>query len=207
MAIINAIMVPHPPLILPQVGRGEEKGIQATVDAYRRACRFVAEAGPDVLAVTTPHSVAYADWFHISPGPGASGSFGQFRAPEVRVDAEYDTALVDELCRLARKEDLPAGTAGEKSAALDHATMIPLYFLKEAYGDAPLPPIVRIGLSGLPLTEHYRLGMLLREAAPIPLEEAVPRIIEQQFVQACAQAQRRWLRSLQRRTQAAMPPH
>lgn len=165
MAIINAIMVPHPPLILPQVGRGEEKGIQATVDAYRRACRFVAEAGPDVLAVTTPHSVAYADWFHISPGPGASGSFGQFRAPEVRVDAEYDTALVDELCRLARKEDLPAGTAGEKSAALDHATMIPLYFLKEAYGDAPLPPIVRIGLSGLPLTEHYRLGMLLREAA------------------------------------------
>lgn len=58
-----------------------------------------------------------------------------------------------------------------------------------------------------PMGLHLLQCLAIREAAPIPLEEAVPRIIEQQFVQACAQAQRRWLRSLQRRTQAAMPPH
>ena len=58
-----------------------------------------------------------------------------------------------------------------------------------------------------PMGLHLLQCLDIREAAPIPLEEAVPRIIEQMFVQACAQAQRRWLRSLQRRTQAAMPPH
>lgn len=165
MAILNAIMVPHPPLIIPEVGRGEEKTIQATIDAYRAASRFIAKAAPDTIVLTTPHSIMYADWFHISPGAGASGSFSQFRAPEVRISANYDTELVDTLCRMAREEKFPAGTEGEKSPELDHATMIPLYFLKEAYGGRPLPPIVRIGLSGLPLYEHYRLGMVIRGAA------------------------------------------
>lgn len=165
MAILNAIMVPHPPLILPAVGHGEEKGIQATVSAYRTASRFIAEAAPDTIVLTTPHSVLYADWFHISPGAGASGSFAQFHAPEVRICVPYDVELADMLCRMARVEQFPAGTEGEKSPELDHATMIPLIFLKEAYGGRPLPSIVRIGLSGLPLTEHYRLGMMIRSAA------------------------------------------
>ena len=28
-----------------------------------------------------------------------------------------------------------------------------------------MPDIVRVGLSGLPLKEHYRLGMLIRDTA------------------------------------------
>lgn len=165
MAIVNGIMVPHPPLILPQVGRGEEEGIRNTINAYREAGRFIAQAEPELIIVATPHSVMYADWFHISPGAKASGSFAQFRAPQVRISADYDTAFVKELCRMAREAGFPAGTDGERSPALDHATMIPLYFLQEAYQDTPLPPIVRIGLAGLPLTEHYRLGRLLQNAA------------------------------------------
>ena len=40
MAISAACMLPHPPLIIPQVGRGEEKKIQKTIDAYHAAARF-----------------------------------------------------------------------------------------------------------------------------------------------------------------------
>ena len=39
MAVIGAVMVPHPPLIIPEVGRGEEKEIQKTIDAYRQAAQ------------------------------------------------------------------------------------------------------------------------------------------------------------------------
>ena len=34
--IIGAFMVPHPPIMLPEVGKGEEKKIQATTGAYRQ---------------------------------------------------------------------------------------------------------------------------------------------------------------------------
>ena len=33
MSITGAFIVPHPPIVLPEVGRGEEKKIQKTADA------------------------------------------------------------------------------------------------------------------------------------------------------------------------------
>ena len=37
MGIVFACAVPHPPLIVPAVGRGQEREIQATVDEIGRA--------------------------------------------------------------------------------------------------------------------------------------------------------------------------
>ena len=61
MPITGAIIVPHPPLIILTVGRGQERGVQATIDAYRAAARQVAAWNPEVLIVTTPHLVMYSD--------------------------------------------------------------------------------------------------------------------------------------------------
>lgn len=36
MAVVGALMVPHPPIILPKVGRGEEKKIRKTAEAYEK---------------------------------------------------------------------------------------------------------------------------------------------------------------------------
>ncbi len=42
MSILAAIAVPHPPLIIPEVGMGKEKQIQSTVDSYNKAMEFIA---------------------------------------------------------------------------------------------------------------------------------------------------------------------
>lgn len=140
MSILNAVMVPHPPLIIPQVGRGEEKAIRSTIDAYEQAARFVADAKPDTIVVLSPHTVLYYDYFHISPGAGAEGDFRSFGAGNVRLSVRYDEDFVLALSRRAVRQGFPAGTEGEKSAQLDHGAMIPLWFLQRAYGGAPLPP-------------------------------------------------------------------
>ncbi|MBQ6622767.1 MAG: AmmeMemoRadiSam system protein A, partial [Mogibacterium sp.] len=95
------------------------------------------------------------------PGYGAIGSFQQFGAPEVRFDVRYDPAVVRRICEQAWREDFPAGTLGERDPDLDHGTMVPLYFILKQYQDFRL---VRIGLSGQPLTDHYRLGQMIRQA-------------------------------------------
>lgn len=160
--MVGACVVPHPPLILPEVGHGEEARIQHTIDAYRAAARFVAELRPDVVVITSPHAVMYADYFHFSLGEKAAGDFGAFGAPKLRLAAAYDTAFVRHLEHLAAAEDFPAGTFGEKSPELDHGTMIPLRFLQEV-GYAG--PIVRVGLSGLSRGAHYHLGQLIAQTA------------------------------------------
>jgi AmmeMemoRadiSam system protein A len=162
MPITGAFILPHPPIILPEVGRGEEKKIERTVESFRAVAKMVRELAPEIIILSSPHSVMYADYFHISPGEKAIGDMRQFRAPELGLSAVYDTEFVGALSEAARQYKIPAGTMGERNAALDHGTMIPLLYVKEQYSAYRL---VRIGLSGLPMTEHYRLGMCIRDVA------------------------------------------
>lgn len=161
MPVIAAYMVPHPPMIVPQVGRGSEKQILKTIQAYETVAAEIAEIRPETIIVTSPHAVMYADYFHISPGKQATGDFGRFRAPEVSFRVRYDTELVKAVCGLAKEKDFPAGELGERDRQLDHGTMVPLYFVEQQYQDYQL---IRIGLSGLSLAKHYEFGMILRQA-------------------------------------------
>lgn len=162
--ITAACMVPHPPLIVPDVGRGEEKKIQNTIDAYTETARRIGAWKPDTIVLLTPHQTMYADYFHISPGERAEGDFGSFRAGNVKLTAEYDTAFVELLCQFADGAQFPAGTLGEREKRLDHGTMVPLYFVNQYWTGYRL---VRIGLSGLPLAEHYRLGQYIQQTAEL----------------------------------------
>ncbi len=162
MPITGAVIVPHPPIIIPTVGHGREAEVQATIDAYRAAAKQVAAWVPEVLILTSPHTVMYADYFHISPGKGASGNMSAFGAPQTRLEVQYDTALRQELIRRAEEANIQAGTLGERDPALDHGAFLPLYFLREAGVDCP---ILRIGLSGFSPLEHYRLGQCIVQAA------------------------------------------
>lgn len=156
-----AFMVPHPPLIVPEVGRGGEKQIEETTRAYNRVADMIAELEPETIIITSPHATMYSDYFHISPGSGARGSFSRFSAGEVSFLEEYDTELVNKICALSDKKGFPAGIMGEVDRNLDHGTMVPLWFVRKKYKGGK---IVRIGLSGLTLADHYRFGMIIKEA-------------------------------------------
>ena len=161
MSILASYMVPHPPMIIPEVGRGSERQIEATRAAYERVAASIAALKPETVIISSPHATMYSDYFHISPGRRAEGSFARFRADGVRFSEAYDTELVAAIERLAAADGFPAGTRGEREPALDHGTMVPLYFIRRAYSGFRL---VRIGLSGLPLEDHYRLGQLIQRA-------------------------------------------
>ena len=161
MPIIAAYMVPHPPMIVPEVGRGGERQIEATRAAYAQVAGDIAALKPDTIIISSPHATMYADYFHISPGSRAEGSFSQFRAPGVRFREEYDAELVGAIARLAADMNLPAGTRGECEPELDHGTMVPLYFIRQVFSGFRL---VRVGLSGLPLEDHYRPGQAVQRA-------------------------------------------
>ena len=104
MSLMAAFMVPHPPMIVPAVGRGSEAQVEETACAYEQVAEEIAALKPETILITSPHSVMYTDYFHISPGRGAKGSFADFRAPQIRFDEVYDEELVDRisvLCALS----------------------------------------------------------------------------------------------------------
>lgn len=161
MPMLGAILTPHPPVLLPEVGRGREREIAATDRAMRAAAEQVARWKPDVLIVASPHTILYGDYFHISPGKAAAGDMSAFGAPQVRIQVAYDDLLRGEIVRRAQQVDLKAGTLGQRDPELDHGVLIPLYFLRKA---GVTCPIVRMGLSGFSPLAHYRLGQCVAEA-------------------------------------------
>ncbi|WP_022933508.1 AmmeMemoRadiSam system protein A [Treponema bryantii] len=161
MSIVAAFMVPHPPMIVPDVGRGSESQIEKTIKAYEKVADEISALKPETIIISSPHSVMYSDYFHISPGSEAVGSFADFGAPQVKFDVKYDEELVKALCELADKTGFPAGTLGEKRPELDHGTMVPLWFILKKYKDFKL---VRTGLSGYDLLKHYEYGTMIKDA-------------------------------------------
>ena len=162
MGILAGYMVPHPPLIVPEVGRGGEAKIAETTRSYERIGQEIAKKAPDTIVIISPHSVMYSDYFHISPGEGAVGNFGRFGAPEVSFTEQCDTEFVSKLESLCTCELFPAGTDGQRDRDIDHGTMVPLYFIRKYYRGGR---IIRIGLSGLSLAQHYKLGTYIRRVA------------------------------------------
>ena len=162
MPIIAAFMVPHPPMIVPDVGRGSEKQVQKTIAAYEKVAEEIAALKPETIVISSPHSVMYADYFHVSPGQKATGSFADFGAPQVKFEVVYDADFVELLERKAQESRFPAGTLGEKNPSLDHGTMVPLWFILKKYKDFKL---VRTGLSGLDLLKHYEYGTMIKAVA------------------------------------------
>ncbi len=161
MSIIAGYMVPHPPFAVPEIGGEDIRIIPGTIDSYNEVSKDIARLKPDTVILSSPHQILYGDYFHISPGRSAKGDFRQFGAGEVSISVDYDDELIKKISEICERTSFPAGTMGERSPALDHGTMVPLYFLNKFYSSFKL---VRVGLSGLSLDAHYSLGRIIAQA-------------------------------------------
>ena len=162
MSIVKAFIVPHPPLIVPEIGKGEENEIKNTGDALEKVGQQIQGIKPETIIVISPHSILYGDYLHISPGESGRGDFGRFGAPQVKLNKKYDQEFIDLLAKHAQAHNISAGTAGEKNRSLDHGVLVPLYFIERYYSDYRL---VRISISGLSPYEHYQFGKLIAQTA------------------------------------------
>jgi len=161
MPIIKSYALPHPPLAIPDIGRGQEKGINTTLDAFYRVADEIASLKPDTIIYVTPHNILYSDYFHISPGQSARGDFTRFGVPGVKLEIEYDCELAGKISELAMKQCINAGTAGEKDAKLDHGVMVPMWFINSRYTGYKA---IRISQSGMDPSIHYRMGAVIKDA-------------------------------------------
>ena len=64
MSILAGYIVPHPPLAVHEVGRGDEEAIRATLDSYAKVAEDVARLRPDTIIITSPHTVISVPFGH-----------------------------------------------------------------------------------------------------------------------------------------------
>ncbi|MCI9261418.1 AmmeMemoRadiSam system protein A [uncultured Adlercreutzia sp.] len=164
MSLLAAYAVPHPPLIVPAVGRGQEAAIADTIAAYQEVARRVAAHQPQVIVITSPHAPLYRDGFFIADTPEEHGSMAAFGQPQERITVRTDRPFADAVAARLRHRSIPSAGAPQGMEELDHATFVPLHFLAQTV-DLTAVPVVRIGLSGLSDADHRFLGQAIAQAA------------------------------------------
>lgn len=156
-----AVLMPHAPILVPDVGRGREQEAAATVEAMRRAAERVLSGGPELVVIISPHAPRHRGAFGVSGGARLRGDFGQFGAE----NAALETAVAEGFVRRLRERSREAEVRVEEVVfpqGLDHGTLVPLWFLQEAGWKGPAAVI------SLPSEEDAPVAVLaapLREAA------------------------------------------
>ena len=118
--------MPHPPIARKEVGRGEEKIIQTTLDAYAKTAKMIAQDAPETIVVVSPHSVVFSDAFYIGGGERWKGDLRNFGAPQVSLDLENDFELAEEIVAMCREKKIPVVYTEQGTDRPDHGTTVPL---------------------------------------------------------------------------------
>ena len=162
MSLVAAYVVPHPPLIIPEVGGGGERAIQSTIDAYREVANRIIAHQPQTIVITSPHAPLYRDAFYLDAPGRYAGDMGAFRAYDVDLRVACDQSFAEQVSTYAHAAGIPIFFDRRSSGALDHGTFIPLYFIREIL---PEVHVVRVGLSGLSGQAHRELGAVIARVA------------------------------------------
>lgn len=158
MSLVFASIVPHPPLLIPNIGKDEIKKVKKTQQALEKLEEELYVAKPDAILIISPHASLFADAFTINAHTNFVSDFEQFGDFATKVNWQGAEQIAAKIGRLAKDQHLPVQLIGE--GKLDHGAAVPLFYLTK---HLPNIKILPLGYSALDVKTHLKFGELLKE--------------------------------------------
>ncbi|HKP84660.1 MAG TPA: AmmeMemoRadiSam system protein B [Blastocatellia bacterium] len=160
-SIVFAGIAPHPPLLVPEVGRRSIERVADSERAMREFSRRLIAARPETVIVISPHSPLDTRVFTARATAVLRGDFREFSAPGVSLSFENDLEMISAIKQAAGDEGVAFGEL-ERDHRLDHGALVPLYYLREAGWAGP---VVVIGFTLQSNQAHLAFGRAIARAA------------------------------------------
>jgi len=168
MSLLGHYLLPHPPIILPEIGRGEERKISETTNSFNVIGKEIGEKAPDTIILITPHGTMFEDAIALTFEDEISGDLNKFGAPAVAMNLQIHKALTSKIYELASKEGIPTVMPTDAllkkynaKVLLDHGAMVPLYYINKYHKGYNLVHITYAPLKDMDL---YRFGIIINQA-------------------------------------------
>jgi len=169
MAWLWAALMPHPPVIVPEVGHGREKEAALTLQGIERLCAALKSLHehslPDWLLLFSPHSPSVPGALFVNIAPRLHGSLARFGAPGARIASDVPMEILQEFTALLEASAIPVAQGALENITQDHAAIVPLYLLSKVFPNGKLPPVLLANPSGLTVEQALALGRTLGRAA------------------------------------------
>jgi len=125
MSLVYIGFVPHPPIIIPEVGKGEEKNSQKTVESFQKIAAEIVKMDVKTIVIVSPHAPLTEKGLVYLEGNPLRGSLARFGADQIKFSVEINSDVLEKI----QEEISDAFPVREE---LDHGVTVPLYFLKKA---------------------------------------------------------------------------
>ena len=163
MSILGAYIMPHPPIMLPEIGRGEERKIQSTIDGCMKIAEHLAAIRPETVVLISPHTSWHRDCFIISTDDSIRWNLSKFGFSGFNMKSHIDVEFATALENNAQKAEIPTiAFSGNSKTESDHSTIVPLYHINKRYSNYKL---VRISLAGFGPEMCRNFGSVIAETA------------------------------------------
>ncbi len=157
MLVFSAI-VPHPPILIPRIGKDNLEKLQKTVHAFDILEKELNEAKPDTIIVISPHGDINFDAFTVNINEKYIATYEDFGDFSTKKEYRSDLGFVNTL-KGGCESSLPLQLISNQK--LDHGASIPLFYLTRQNSDRRILPIT---FSYLNFQKHLDFGVLLKEA-------------------------------------------
>lgn len=165
--IDTCYLVPHPPILIKEIGQGEEEKARKTIEAMEEVALDIAEKKPETLIVITPHGPLFKDAMALGVQSEFKGDFGRFGHPGIFLSFPGHSEMAYSIMDKAAREGISVIAVDENirkrynvSLELDHGALVPLYFINKRYQDFNL---VHITYGLLPPEKLYRFGVCIQK--------------------------------------------
>ena len=157
MSWIWSALMPHPPVLIHEVGRGRENEAIKTLNGIKELTSKLKK--PDLLLVLSPHQPYAPGALFVNTGGFYRGSFSMFGVPSVKVSAISSTENIKALCDYLTKSGINIYEKPLENLSEDQGSMVPLYFLQQIWGN--LPEIIITSPIGLTPEKAFEMGETL----------------------------------------------
>ena len=160
--------MPHPPIIIPFIGKGETAKAGKTISAMHKTALRIAEQKPGTVIVISPHGNVFKDYVFMLGERVLKGGFDKFGSYDYRAEFNNDIDLLSDIINICSQNDFPAGMLDQQTRKklgiaddLDHGALVPLYFISEEYNHFKL---LHISIADLDKRILRRFGEYIRQA-------------------------------------------
>lgn len=155
----SAYICPHPPLLIPSIGKNYFSQVKSTARAMNELGNEIKKKEIDTIIVISPHGPVQMDAMSINGSEYMQGDFSEF-GDDTSMKVENNVGLAGNIKKTAKAKKIPTEIIGE-NIPLDHGIMVPLFFLKK---HNPKIKIVSIAFSYLDREKHFEFGEAIYEA-------------------------------------------
>jgi len=158
MSLVFAAITPHPPMLIPSIGKESIKKLEKTRIALEQMEKDLYVTHPDILLIISPHGSYFNDAFTINMNSQYQTDLREFGDLATKLKFTGDLQLATLIREGTKKENFPATMVSEKN--LDHGSSVPLYYLTQHLKNLK---VLQIGFCDLDWKTHVAFGNMIAD--------------------------------------------